>query len=232
MYFFKNWVLTFSFAFCSLSGIRTSFKTSIKLSSGLLLGWFLMWLFITNAAYINNIYKIWIFIFVNLIFNDAQNIKSRQNRISKFNIFIKPQLGIIPAMDWISDGNDRTPGLKSQTRTFNVATIPAFEMLMLCCSIASWILVLSLSFILSNSSIRQMPWSAITNAPPSRVHSFVWKSRCTEAVSPTAEAPFPVVYTQRGNVFSTYFRNWDLAVPGSPRIRTFMSPRILCFPEK
>jgi hypothetical protein len=60
-------------------------------------------------------------------------------------------------MHGIRDGNDRTPGLKSETRTFNVATIPALEMLMLCCSMASWILVLSLSFILSNSSIRQMP---------------------------------------------------------------------------
>lgn len=74
-----------------------------------------------------------------------------------------------------------------------LATIPAFDIEMLCYSMASWILVLSLSFILSNSSIRQIPLSASTSAPPSSTHSFVRKSRCTEAVSPTAEAPLPVV---------------------------------------
>jgi len=54
-----------------------------------------------------------------------------------------------------------------------LATIPAFEILMLYYSIASCILVRSLSFILSNSSIKHIPLSAMTNAPPSNVHSFV-----------------------------------------------------------
>lgn len=56
---------------------------------------------------------------------------------------------------------------------FKLATIPAFEILMDYCSMASWIEVLSLSFILSNSSIRQIPLSAMTKAPPSNVHSLV-----------------------------------------------------------
>lgn len=133
------------------------------------------------------------------------------------------------------------------------------------CSIVNNNLYLSWSFILSNSSIRQIPLSARTRAPPSKVHSLVIGSLWTAAVSPTAEAPFPVVYTARCPVFSTYLqlgeftrlgqatknqkvfrnmvngccfdrgknsylRNWDFAVPGSPRRRTFMSPLNLCFP--
>ena len=104
---------------------------------------------------------------------------------------------------------------------------------------------LSWSFILSNSSIRHMTLSARTSAPPSSVHSRATGSLWTAAVRPTAEAPFPVVYTARCPVFSTYlkdgklvvqsqmmksdwfcpyFRNWDFAVPGSPRRRTLISP--------
>jgi len=78
---------------------------------------------------------------------------------------------------------------------YRVATIPAFDIEMLYYSIASWIDVLSCSFILSNSSIKQIPLSANTNAPPSKDHSFVLKSFLTDAVNPTAEAPLPVVYT-------------------------------------
>ena len=59
-------------------------------------------------------------------------------------------------------------------------------------TIASWIDVLSCSFILSNSSMRQTPLSASTSAPPSSVHSLVSGSLCTLAVSPTADAPLPV----------------------------------------
>ena len=80
------------------------------------------------------------------------------------------------------------------------------------------------SFILSNSSMRQMPRSASTSAPPSSVHSRVMGSFVTVAVRPTAEAPLPVVYTARVLVCSTYFRNCDLAVPGSPMRSTLMSP--------
>lgn len=39
----------------------------------------------------------------------------------------------------------------------SVVMMPAFEMEIDCCSIASWIDVRSWSFILSNSSIKQMP---------------------------------------------------------------------------
>lgn len=112
-------------------------------------------------------------------------------------------------------------------------TIPALEIEMLCCSMASCIDTRSRSLILSNSSMRQMPSSARTKAPPSSVHSPVYGSlrKCDEeeasrfvlcnphdatrlprskrrssfylrtpAVSPTEDAPFPVVETLRGNV--------------------------------
>jgi len=74
-----------------------------------------------------------------------------------------------------------------------VATIPAFDIEIYYYSIASWIEVLSCSFILSNSSIKQTPLSARTMAPPSKVHSLVLESLWTLAVRPTAVAPLPVV---------------------------------------
>ncbi len=43
--------------------------------------------------------------------------------------------------------------------------------------------------------------------PPSKVHSLVIGSLSTEAVSPTAVAPFPVVKTDLGKVYSTNLRN-------------------------
>lgn len=80
---------------------------------------------------------------------------------------------------------------------FKDATIPAFEIDILYYSIASWIDVQSASFILSNSSIRHIPVSARTNAPPSKHHSYDTGSFHTDAVNPTAEAPLPVVYTHQ-----------------------------------
>ena len=61
---------------------------------------------------------------------------------------------------------------------------------------------------LSNSSIRQTPLSAKTRAPASSVHSLVTGCLCTYAVKPTAEAPWPVVYTTyntvvKGNEWTT-----------------------------
>lgn len=47
---------------------------------------------------------------------------------------------------------------------------------------------------------------------------------------PTAEAPWPVVKMARLDTFSTYLRNCDLAVPGSPHSSTLMSPLTLCLP--
>eukprot|EP00959_Pyramimonas_sp_CCMP1952_P413691 8668145-Pyramimonas_sp.AAC.1 len=61
--------------------------------------------------------------------------------------------------------------------------------------------------------MRHTPLSASTSAPPSKVHSRVMGSLWTAAVRPTALAPLPVVYTARVAVFSTYFRNCDLATP-------------------
>ena len=49
-------------------------------------------------------------------------------------------------------------------------------------------------------------------------------SLMTDAVKPAALEPFPDVYTPIGETFSTNFNNWDLAVPGSPRRRMFISP--------
>ena len=111
-----------------------------------------------------------------------------------------------------------------------LVTIPAFEMEIDCCSIASWIDTRSWSFILSNSSIKHTPRSAKTNAPPSNTHSRVIGSLCTAAVKPTAEAPFPVVYTHLFAVFSTYFRNCDFATPGSPSKSTLISPLSFVLP--
>ena len=93
-------------------------------------------------------------------------------------------------------------------------------------TLQSWLFFLTLS----NSSIRQIPLSASTKAPASRVHSFDTGFLCTYAVKPTADAPWPVVYTTRGAVFSMYFKNCDFAVPGSPHARTLISPRTLCLP--
>ena len=115
-------------------------------------------------------------------------------------------------------------------RLDSVVTMPALEMEMVCCSIASWMAVRSWSLILSNSSIRQIPESASTMAPPSSVYSPVWWSFLTLAVRPAAEAPLPVVNTALWLVFSTYFKHCDLAIPGSPRMSTLMSPRMRCWP--
>lgn len=49
-------------------------------------------------------------------------------------------------------------------------------------------------------------------------------SRITEAVRPAALDPLPEVYTAIGATLWTNFNNWDLAVPGSPRSKTFISP--------
>ena len=60
----------------------------------------------------------------------------------------------------------------------------------------SWIDVRSMSFILSNSSMQQMPLSARISAPPSTFSSFVSGSRNTPAVNPTLEEPFPCASPQ------------------------------------
>jgi hypothetical protein len=82
---------------------------------------------------------------------------------------------------------------------FNYVVIPALAILTVYYSITSWILVLSYSFILSNSSIQHTPISANTRAPASSDTSFVTGSFKTEAVRPTPDDPFPVVYTPLGD---------------------------------
>ena len=58
--------------------------------------------------------------------------------------------------------------------------------------------VRSLSFILSNSSMQQMPLSASISAPASMLNSPVSSSRTTDAVSPAAVDAFPLVKIARG----------------------------------
>ena len=74
-----------------------------------------------------------------------------------------------------------------------VAWIPALAILIVCCSIDSWIATWSLTSILSNSSIQQMPLSANIKAPTSIQNSPVSESFTTPAVRPAAELPFPLV---------------------------------------
>eukprot|EP00268_Persea_americana_P047389 TRINITY_DN4936_c0_g1_i1.p1 TRINITY_DN4936_c0_g1~~TRINITY_DN4936_c0_g1_i1.p1 ORF type:complete len:108 (+),score=3.12 TRINITY_DN4936_c0_g1_i1:333-656(+) len=81
----------------------------------------------------------------------------------------------------------------TEHRALRDVTIPAFDMLMLCCSMASCILALSRSFMLSNSSMRQMPLSARTRARHCKVHAPVIGSLPTATDSPAAEEPFPAV---------------------------------------
>lgn len=107
---------------------------------------------------------------------------------------------------------------------FNLVVMPAFAMLIVCCSIASWIATLSAGFILSNSSIHTIPPSAKTRAPPSIWNYPVEGSLFILAVKPAAEEPFPLVYTAMEAVCSTNLRNWDLAVEGSPMSKTLISP--------
>ena len=81
----------------------------------------------------------------------------------------------------------------TEVRAFKVVVIPALAIETVYYSITSWIEVLSLSFILSNSSIQHTPLSAKTKAPASKVISPVDGSFITLAVRPTPEEPLPVV---------------------------------------
>ena len=53
---------------------------------------------------------------------------------------------------------------KMEVMAFRVAWIPALAIEMVCCSIASWIATWSLLSILSNSSMQQIPLSALRNS--------------------------------------------------------------------
>mmetsp|Transcript_5249 Transcript_5249/g.16456 ORF Transcript_5249/g.16456 Transcript_5249/m.16456 type:complete len:234 (-) Transcript_5249:477-1178(-) len=103
--------------------------------------------------------------------------------------------------------------------------MPAFAIVIVCCSITSWIAVRSASSILSNSSMQHTPMSASTSAPPSRTASPVCVSRVTAAVRPTPDEPRPVVEMASGAMPRANRRICDFAVEGSPTISTLMSPR-------
>ena len=80
----------------------------------------------------------------------------------------------------------------------SVACMPALVMDIVCCSMASCMATESLSYILSNSSMQQIPLSASIRAPASRVKSPVSGSLDKEAVKPAAEDPLPDVYIVQG----------------------------------
>ena len=58
--------------------------------------------------------------------------------------------------------------------------------------LTSWMEVRSVSFILSNSSIQQIPLSLNIKAPASRQSSRVSASRATPTVRPAAEDDLPI----------------------------------------
>ena len=99
-----------------------------------------------------------------------------------------------------------------------------------CCSITSCNTDLVLSFILSNSSMQQIPLSLSTSAPVWRTSCRVSGSFITYAVRPTALEPLPDVYWPRGTRLYTYWSSCDLLVPGSPQRRMLTSARKLPLP--
>ena len=81
---------------------------------------------------------------------------------------------LICAVNGTSETGSKRPFLgfaaaSTAQRVRRLALIPAFDIEIVCCSIASCILERSPSFILSNSSIAASPRSARTNAPASKV---------------------------------------------------------------
>ncbi len=108
---------------------------------------------------------------------------------------------------------------------WRVAWIPALAIEIVCCSMASWMATWSLSSILSNSSIQQIPLSASNNAPASIETLPLSGSVTTLAVSPAAVVVLPLVYTLLGTNLLIHFRNCDFAVEGSPTIKMLISPR-------
>ena len=82
---------------------------------------------------------------------------------------------------------------KIEHLALSVACMPALVIDIVCCSMASCMATESLSCILSNSSMQQIPLSASIRAPASRVKSPVSGSLDKEAVNPAAEDPLPDV---------------------------------------
>lgn len=109
-------------------------------------------------------------------------------------------------------------------RAFSCVKMPSMAILTVCCSITSHIVSRSLSFILSNSSMQQMPIFASTNAPGSSWNSFVYLSLTTDGDRSIPLDPLPVVYTDYGQIFFMDFRILDFSIPGSPINRILRSP--------
>ena len=93
-------------------------------------------------------------------------------------------------------------------------TISTFDIDILCFSIASWI-VLSWTFILSNSSNKHIPLSDKTNFHPSNVHSFVTESFWTEFFKPT-ELMYYLLYIHYVKILFERILTFDFFVPYSP----------------
>ena len=117
-----------------------------------------------------------------------------------------------------------------EVRALRVVMMPALAIETVCCSITSCSTDRVASDILSNSSIQQTPPSERTRAPlkevrgervrsepvrervkrekdgthDSRTCCFESGSRVMYAVRPTADDPFPDVYTPRGAILLTY----------------------------
>ena len=94
--------------------------------------------------------------------------------------------------------------------------MPALAIEIVYYSMASWTLPRSSGLIRENSSMQQVPQSARTRAPASRIQSL--PSLKAETVRPADVVPIPVVNTDRIEIFYAYWRSWDLPVPGSPII--------------
>lgn len=62
------------------------------------------------------------------------------------------------------------------------------------------------------------------SAPASIQNSLVSGSFMTLAVRPAAVLAFPLVYIALGKNEQIYFKNWDLAVDGSPTTQMLISP--------
>ncbi len=108
-----------------------------------------------------------------------------------------------------------------------VALTPPLLILILCCSIASCIAPRSSAVILSNSSTAHRPKSARTNAPASNEKRPSLNASLTAAaVNPAALVPPPVVNLPRGEIRPMNDKICDLATPGSPSSKMWMSPRV------
>jgi hypothetical protein len=84
----------------------------------------------------------------------------------------------------------------TDVRVFNLQTRPALATLMVCCSIASWITVRSLSLTPPNSSMQHTPPSARTRAPASNCQSPP-PSRVAATVRPADVVPAKSSYRQQ-----------------------------------